>query len=56
VAVPTVVGLIWLATRKVNDLVHACPVGARPQVERTSWCGPVEVQRQFHHREGVRYV
>jgi hypothetical protein len=56
VAVPTVVGLTWLATRKVNDLVHACPVGARPQIEHAPGRGPIEVQRQRHYREGVRYV
>jgi len=39
-----------------DDLVHACPVGAQPEVEHASWCGPVEVQRQFHHREGASHV
>jgi len=39
-----------------DDLVHACPVGARPEVEHASWCGLVKVQRQFHHRKGARHV
>jgi hypothetical protein len=39
-----------------DGLVHACPVGARPQVEHATGCRPVEVQRQFHHRQGVRHV
>ena len=39
-----------------DDLVRACPVGARPQIEHASRRGPVEVQRQFHHRQGPRHV